>query len=77
VRDEPVSLSCWMHRGKVYVDAASCRQLAAETRARWDQLAQKRGRPPVGDAVLTRVEVTPKGFALGRTRSARFWIFRT
>jgi hypothetical protein len=72
---EPVSLSCWTRKGKIYVDSVSCRQLAAETRARWDRLAQKQARPPVGDAVLTRVEVTPSVLVLGRTRSARFWIF--
>ncbi|HEX5712860.1 MAG TPA: hypothetical protein VFX85_06065 [Solirubrobacterales bacterium] len=73
---EAPTVSCWVRKDRVYLDWISCRQLSAETRARWDALAEDRGRPPLGDAVLGRVAVTHYLVGLVRPFAVRFWIFR-
>ena len=74
--DGAPSVSCWVRKDRVYLYSVACRQLSAETRARWDGLAEERGRPPRGEAVLARVTVTHYLLGLVRPLAARFWVFR-
>lgn len=70
------SISCWTRKDRVYLDSVSCRQLAAETRARWDRLAEDKGGQPSGSTVLTRVEARHYMLVWLRSRPARLWTFR-
>jgi hypothetical protein len=69
------SLSCWVRGERVYLDWLACRQLSARVRARWDRLAEDKGAPPNGPAVLTGVDVSHYMFALVGKRRLRIWIF--
>ncbi len=71
-----VTVSCWTRRDRVYLDHPACRQLRDLARARWNRLAEDRGRPPSGPAVLTRVHVSHSLLVLAGRRSARLWTFR-
>jgi hypothetical protein len=69
------SVSCWTRKDQTYIDLFSCRQLRRVTNARWDRLAKDRGRPPLGSAVLTKVDVSSDLAWLAKRRIARIWIF--
>jgi hypothetical protein len=69
------TVACWIREDKVYLDGMSCQQLRDEVAARWDRVAEDKGRMPTGSAVLTRVYVTHYLWRLVRTGSACFWIF--
>jgi hypothetical protein len=69
------TVSCWVREDKVYLDGMSCQQLRDEVDARWDRVAEDKGRMPTGSAVLTRVYVTHYLWSLVRTCTVRFWIF--
>lgn len=75
-RPGALPVSYWTRKDRAYLDSTSCRQLAARTRERWNRLAEERGTPPIGTAVLTRVEARHWFFAWLRRHPARFWIFR-
>ncbi len=70
-----ISLSCWIKKDRVYLGTAACRQLRDRSRARWDGLADGKGRLPHGGAVLTRVSVSVDLLGLVRPHSARLWTF--
>lgn len=69
------SISCWTRKERVYVDAIACRQLRDRARARWDRLAEDKGKPPNGSTALIRIHVSPEVPALVRKRRARLWVF--
>jgi hypothetical protein len=69
-------LSCWIRKDKVYLGSMACQQLRNRTTARWDRVAEDKGKMPNGAAVLTRVFVSHYMAGLVRTRTARFWIFQ-
>jgi hypothetical protein len=69
-------LSCWVRKDRIYLSAMACQQLRSRTTARWDRLAEDKGKMPNGAAVLTRAYVTHWMVGLVRTRTARFWIFQ-
>ncbi len=68
------TVSCWTRRDKTYMGLRSCRQLRDVTDARWDRLAEDRGRPPLGSVVLTKVDVPNDVAWLAQRRTIRFWI---
>lgn len=70
-----VSLSCWVRKDSVYLDAIACQQLRGRARARWDRLAEDKGRPPNGPAVLTEVQVSNDLLVLVGIRTARLSVF--
>jgi hypothetical protein len=73
--DGGAPLSCWTRKNRVYLDSVSCRKLGAQTRARWDQLAEDRRRLPTGPTVLIRVEARHYLLAWVCRPAARLWTF--
>jgi hypothetical protein len=69
------TVSCWIRKDRVYLDGMACQQLRDEVAARWDRVAEDKGRMPTGSTALTRVYVTHYLWGLVRTRSACFWLF--
>jgi len=69
------SLSCWVRKDRIYLDALACRQLRDRVRARWDRLAEQKGRPPHGAAVLTQVQVSHWTLAMAGIRTVRLSVF--
>ncbi len=69
------SLSCWTRKDRVYLDSIACQQLRDKTRARWDRLAEDKGRPPHGAAILAEVYASHWTLALVGIRTARFSVF--
>lgn len=69
------SLSCWVRKDRVCLDRVACRQLRDQARARWDRLAEDKGRPPRGSTVLTRLDVSHYALALVGRRSLRLSVF--
>lgn len=70
-----VSISCWVRKDRVYLDAIACQQLRARARARWDRLAEEKGRPPSGSTVLTEVHVSNGLLFLLGVRGLRLSLF--
>ena len=68
------TVSCWTRKGQTYVDLFGCRQLRDLTNARWDRLAEDKGRPPLGSAVLAKVSVSSDVAWLAKRRVVRFWL---
>lgn len=50
-------ISCWVHRGRVYLDADALRRLRTEADAGWDAHLQSRAAAPAGARSLLRVKV--------------------
>jgi hypothetical protein len=69
------SLSCWVRRDRIYLDALACQQLRDRARARWDRLSEDKGKPPLGSAVLIEVHASHPLLALAGVRTARFSAF--
>jgi len=69
------SISCWVHKDRVCLDRAACHQLRDQARARWDRLAEDKGKPPRGCTVLTRLDVSHYLLAPFGRRSLRFHVF--
>jgi hypothetical protein len=69
------SLSCWDRKDRIYLDAIACRQLRDKARARWDRLAEDKGKPPNGSAVLTEVYASHWTLALAGIRTVRLSVF--
>jgi hypothetical protein len=69
------SLSCWVRKDRIYLDALACQQLRDKVRARWDRLAEQRGKPPHGAAVLTQVYASHWTLAVVGIRTVRFSVF--
>jgi hypothetical protein len=69
------AVSCWVHKDRVYLDAIACQQLRDRARARWDRLAEDKGKPPNGPAVLTEVYASHYMLALVGIRAVRLSVF--
>lgn len=74
-RGRGTTVSCWTRKHETYVDLFGCRQLRDLTDARWDRLAENRGRPPLGSAVLAKVDVPGDVAWLAQRRTAHLWLF--
>jgi hypothetical protein len=68
-------IACWVRKDETFLGLPACRQLRHLTNARWDRLAEDRGGPPLGSAVLTEVQVPNDLAWLANRRSARFSVF--
>jgi hypothetical protein len=72
---KPPLVSCWTRKDRVYLSAMACQQLRKRTAARWDRLAEDKGKMPKGDAILARVDIPHYALSLLRTPTARFSTF--
>jgi len=61
-------ISCWVQRGRVYLDTAALRRLRTEADEGWDALAQSKAAAPSGASSLLRVKI---GIWLPLVRSRR------
>lgn len=55
--EERPAISCWIRRGRLYLDAAALRNLRAKADAGWDGHAQSKVPAPSGLRLLLRVKV--------------------
>jgi hypothetical protein len=55
--DERPAISCWVRRGRQYLDTDALRRLRIEADAAWDAHAQARASAPAGARQLLRVKV--------------------
>jgi hypothetical protein len=69
------SISCWVRKDRVCLDWAACHQLRDQARARWDRLAEDKGKPPHGSTILTRLDLSHYMLAPIGRRTLRFSVF--
>lgn len=55
--EERPTISCWVRRGRLYLDAAALRRLRTEADAGWEGYAQSKAPAPSGSRLLLRVKV--------------------
>jgi hypothetical protein len=55
--EERPAISCWVQRGRVYLDTDALRRLRTEADAAWDAHAQSNAAAPSGARLLLRVKV--------------------
>lgn len=51
------AIVCWSKKGRTYLDQTECRRLLAEVDRRWGDWAAGKNLPPLGDSMLTRIDL--------------------